>query len=374
MERLIWSDMKIYVGIADKMSVDVWEVNHFFQPIGLPLIILFLKQHTPDWVWSLGVLHCCLSFLTLVFMWKAAEESFGFTTGLISLLIASVHLPWIYMNILALPETIFTFLLSVCAWLTGRIVRRARFMAPLSALWGLCFILAFWLKGTHALWGPLLVMGLFLNSKRQALMPVLALVIPVAAGLALHGAFTYAKIGKVQFSASNSGLNFVEGKCFYKRNSDTAGFTWFSPLYYQLDLKEPKQWDRPFTDTNYYWGQGLACIQRSPFVLFQSVENIAYLFFGNTSWPLNGLPRASKIRLYELFFSVFLICGMVVTARDSFRRFDPGNFLIWGLPVLALFVCVYVFKSEMRYRLPFDIWFIPLSVLGWRSLLKRPDC
>ena len=372
LENQIWSDMKMYAGIADLISADIWQANHFFQPIGLPLVILFLKQYTPDWTMSLAVAHCGLSFLTLVFMWKAAEESFGFTTGLITLLVASVHLPWIYMNTLALPETIFTFLLSVCAWLTGRIVRRRAGPPPvlLPALWGLCFSLAFWLKGTHALWGPLLMIGLLLHQKKQALIPVLALGVPVAGGLALHGAFTYAKIGKVQFSASNSGLNFVEGKCFYKKNTDTSGFTWFSPLYHQLDLREPKQWDRPFTDTSYYWGQGFACIQRSPFVLVQSVENIAYLFFGNTTWPLNNLPRASKIRLYELFFSVFLICGMVVSARDSLRRFDPENFLIWGLPVLALFLCVYVFKSEMRYRLPFDVWFIPLSVLGWRSLLR----
>jgi hypothetical protein len=51
----------------------------------------------------------------------------------------------------------------------------------------------------------------------------------------------------------------------------------------------------------------------------------------------------------------------------SNRRYDL--FLVWGAPILGLFICVYVFKSEIRFRVPFDVYFIPLAVRGWMSII-----
>jgi hypothetical protein len=94
--------------------------------------------------------------------------------------------------------------------------------------------------------------------RRRALIPILALGIPVAAGLTLHGALTYSKIGKVRLTATNSGLNFVEGKVpREEKHSDTAGYTWYSPLYCQLGLKEAKQWIAPLSTPVITGGRGL---------------------------------------------------------------------------------------------------------------------
>ena len=107
--------MNNYVQIADMIGNNVWREYHFFQPVGLSFIILLLKQHTPNWGFYLSFFHCLLSFGTLVFLWRTAEEAFGFKIGLISLIMGSIHSPWIYLTTYALPETIFTFLLSVSA-------------------------------------------------------------------------------------------------------------------------------------------------------------------------------------------------------------------------------------------------------------------
>ena len=369
LDQTVWSDMNNYVQIADMIGNNVWREYHFFQPVGLSFIILLLKQHTPNWGFYLSLFHCLLSFGTLVFLWRTAEEAFGFKIGLISLIMGSIHLPWIYLTTYALPETIFTFLLSVSAWMAARIVKREGLAVVVPAfLWGIFFAGGIWLKGTHALLGPLFLMGLMLYEKRRALIPILALGIPVAAGLTLHGALTYSKIGKVRLTATNSGLNFVEGKCPEKKNRDTAGYTWYSPLYYQLGLKEAKQWDRPFIHAGYYWRQGFACIGEDPFVLVQSLESIPYLFVGNATWPLMFKPNAAKLRLFELLLSLFLICGLAAYWRDSFRSFNVERFLVWDLPILALFLCSYIFKAEVRYRVPFDIWLIPMAVFGWSRL------
>ena len=38
---------------------------------------------------------------------------------------------------------------------------------------------------------------------------------------------------------------------------------------------------------------------------------------------------------------------------------------MWAVPFAALCLCVYVFKSEIRFRVPFDVWLIPMAVDGW---------
>jgi hypothetical protein len=66
------------------------------------------------------------------------------------------------------------------------------------------------------------------------------------------------------------------------------------------------------------------------------------------------------VRLYELFFGAFLIVGLVGWLR-SWR----------GRCRLALFLCVYVFKSEIRFRVPFDVFFMPVALSGWTSIVFR---
>ena len=74
----------------------------------------------------------------------------------------------------------------------------------------------------------------------------------VGAGLILHGVLTYRTIGVFRMSSLAGGLNFIEGKCPSKRNTDPTGSTWLSPIYAQLDMTSAKLWDRPFTDSGYY--------------------------------------------------------------------------------------------------------------------------
>lgn len=365
-----WSDMSIYVSIADQILMGNWKVHHFFQSIGYPLFISFLKLSFNDWALMLSTIQALASFGTLIFMYKLTLKSFGEKTALITLIIASFHLPWVMLPGFALPETFFTFFLSVCAWYTYKIVIEETSVINLM-IWGTSFILGFWLKGTHVFWAPLFLLGLLVQKKKMAIRPVKILSFVLVLGLGLHGYLSYTKIGKIQLSASAGGLNFVEGKCPSKKNQDTNGQWWHSPLYTQLNMNEFKQWDRPFTDSGHYMRKGLECIIDNPLVLIQSVESIPYLFFGNRMWPLSNTPNAPVLRFYELFFSVFLIVGMAVMVREFlYASISIEQKLIWTFPVLSLFLCVYIFKSELRYRIPFDVWFIPLSVNGWMVFLK----
>lgn len=360
-----------YVQTAELINDQIWQPHHFLQPIGFPLILHLVKARIFEWGMALSLAHALLSFASLVLMWRLTEEWFGFKAGIVALALGSIHLPWIYLTNYALPETAFTFLLSAGAWVAGRIVKSGPTPRKLSFLWGILFAGALWLKGTHIFLLPLFACGLLVLHRRKSATAIAALAVSVGAGLALHGVLTYSKIGVVRLTATGGGLNFLEGKCPEKRNFDSLGYSALSPLYYQLDLVAEKRWGRPFTDAGYFWRQGLKCIAKDPFVLVQSFESIPYLFLGNTIWPLNVRPESGKIRLYELFFTAFLLCGLTIRLHDGLRAYSLAEFLVWGVPIVSLFACAYVFKSEARYRVPFDFWLIPLATVGWISLFER---
>lgn len=372
MSSEIWSDMKIYVGISNDISNGVWKATHFFQSIGYPMIMAALRQTTPHMVSVLSTLQAIASLIILVCMYFMTKESLGKRTAQVALFIGSVHLPWILYGNFALPEIFFTMLLSISALLSMRIVKQDKHVFLFSVLWGLSFITAFWLKGTHALWGPLFLLSLFYIHKMNSFKSVLGIGIVVSIGLSMHGLLTYNTIGKIQLSASTSGLNFIEGKCPAKKNIDSLGYSWHSPLYYQLDMDKSKRWNRPFTESGHYFKEGLKCIAQNPFVLIQSFESIPYLFYGNQMWPFNRKPFAQYVRLYELFFSSFLVTGLCVfIATFRKRKGSTEEFVVWLIPVIAIFLCVYIFKSEIRYRVPYDVWFIPIAVYGWLLLVRE---
>jgi hypothetical protein len=111
-----------------------------------------------------------------------------------------------------------------------------------------------------------------------------------------------------------------------------------------------------------------------PLVLVQSLENVPFLFIGNLSWPGHRTSVAAPVRLYELFVAIFLVIGLAVWLRSCWPMRSNGyeRVLVWAMPILALFICAYVFKSEIRYRVPFDVYFIPVAIRGWMSILQAP--
>jgi hypothetical protein len=370
LEASLYSDMANYVQVADDILAGNWQAWHFFQPIGYPLLLSSLKAVGADWLSMLTWTQVIASTATLVLVWIVSTHCFGRAAGLASLAIAALHLPWIVYSGFALSETLFTFALAALALLGWRVATQLRVSD--AVLWGIVFLLALLLKGTHIFLAPLFLLALVWTKGRRSWKAVLAITIVVWSGLIAHGTFTHDRIGSFQMTASAGGLNFLEGKCPYKNNSDSAGFSWFSPLYVQLGRTESRVWDRPFTDSAYYFGVGLECIKDNPLVLLQSLENIPLLFIGNWMWPAGNLPFRDWVRLYELFFSVFAIGGLCAFTTLARPRMTSDNVLVtWVVPLLALILCVYIFKSEIRFRIPFDVWIIPLAVKGWMELWLR---
>lgn len=366
----VWSDMLNYVNISGSVAHGKWDPYHFFQSIGYPMVILFIRKFFSDWGLVLSLLQAILSFLSVWLMFRLASKSFGEKVGLWALILGTFHFPWIGYTGYALPEMMFAFFLMLAAWCSYKIVLEER-MTLYSFGWGMTFLCALWLKGTHVFWGPIFLLGLLFYKKQKALLPCLIISGIVGFGIVSHGILTYKTIGRFQVSASAGGLNFLEGKCSSKENADSVGYSWQSPLYYQLRMDESKKWDRPFTDSGFFMKEGFKCVLENPFSLIQSLESIPFLFIGNTLWPLNQKPYFEKVRLYELLYGMFCLVGITMFVRwlclFGVREEDV---MVWILPVVSLFLCVYVFKSEVRFRVPFDGWIIPIAMKGWYELLQ----
>ena len=286
MSQSLFADMDNYRDIADAILQGDWAPGHFLPAIGFSLVVAAMKLLAADWAAAVGLYHIVISTATVWLVWKAAERGFGPRVGVLTLLVAAVHVPWIVLTTVNLSETTFTFQMALLVWAGLEVVERPT--VRWSALWGLIFVDAFWVKGTHAFLGPLFLLAI-LAMRRWSWASMTRVAVPictvVGAGLLLHGVLTYRTIGVFHMSSLAGGLNFIEGKCPSKRNYDSTGSTWLSPIYAQLGMVSAKMWDRPFTDSSYYMREGLKCIQRDPAVLLVSVENVPFLFTGNFLWP-----------------------------------------------------------------------------------------
>jgi hypothetical protein len=134
-------------------------------------------------------------------------------------------------------------------------------------------------------------------------------------------------------------------------------------------MDKHKKWAEPFSNSSYYMKEGMKCIAKNPWVMVQSLESVPFLFFGNSLWPANWQPFGEKVRLYELLFVFFAVPGILIFFLYASMHQKLDEIIVWGLPVISLFLCVYVFKSEIRYRIPFDIFIIPMALRGREMLL-----
>lgn len=364
-EQYIFSDMKAYHDRAQEMLEGHITKQDFFQPIGMTFF--FMLAFKTGGLELLSWLQLIMSFLTVVFTWRLADKIFGKEVGYVTLLFVAGHYPFIFNSGVYLSECSFTFFISLFMYLL--VLKPYPFHQSWSFLLGLIFIFGFWIKGNFVFFVPLMG-GWYWWTKRN-LRPLMGFTIAVALGLLGHGLVTAELIGKFQLSASNGGLNFIEGKCPAKINRDKDGYFWHSPLFTQISEGKNKYWDQSFTDSSYFMKEGLKCIAEDPVVLLESFRYIPYLLINNELWPsLDTKPEHRKTsRTYNLFFGFWALPGILIGLLLLLKKPREDQFMAIVLPIASLCFLVWLFKGEMRFRIPYDIVIIPLAIWGWWEIL-----
>ena len=87
----LYSDMRIYVGIANQLGSGMWDAKHFFQPIGFPAIVLVFKRLFSDWATALGLFQVAISTATVWLASRCARTAFGPQVGLLTAVVGAFH-------------------------------------------------------------------------------------------------------------------------------------------------------------------------------------------------------------------------------------------------------------------------------------------
>jgi 4-amino-4-deoxy-L-arabinose transferase-like glycosyltransferase len=371
-ESYVFSDMKGYLSTSQAIVASKHGARYYFQPIGYPLILAAVQSL--GWIQheAIKLIHLLTGVGTVLFVWRASRWWLGAEVGRAALLLATFHLPFVMLSGFFLTETIYSFLLAAMLYLLARL--RFPWRAGHALTLGITYGVGGWFKGLNVFFAPILLLWAILWIRRRSRAEICRgaralMFFAVGSGMVFgaHGAFSYFRDGEVLLSASAGGLNFVEGKCPSKNNRDSRGSRWHSPLFVQLGEVTAKTWPRPFYDQAFFWLAGWECVRQRPLVLLTSLRYVHYLFFDNELWPTNVTKYRAASRYYAMFYSLLIFPGIVIGVLRLSRRPRSHQFLP-VLVALSLVFCVWLMKSELRFRVPFDVVFLPLSVLGWTTI------
>lgn len=347
------SDMGGYFERGLEMLQGNFDVGQNFQPLGYTLWSLSIRGIGG---WELhNWLQVFFSWGVVLLTFLMALEYFNTAAAIFAVVVASIHFPQISFTAYHLAETTYGFLLTLSLWYLLKTLRKPT--GTQFIFTGCLLMLAFYFKGNHAFFIPILCLWLLYRYRqdlKRAMKYILALALGCMMVMTPHLIGTAEVYGKPMAGPSAGALNFVEGKCPWKNNRDNSGMSWMSPLFGQTGEKLQKTWDHPFTDQSFFWKEGLKCVRDNPAVMITSFRYIYYLFFGNELWPggfsTQLIPWSDTWRpFYHMVLLPTALLGCILLLK---KNEETQQILMMLL--LSVFITVYIFKSEVRFRVPFD--------------------
>ena len=363
-DQYIYSDMRIMLQTARNITLGNFPSFDVHYPSGYPLLIASVMGFFKNYFFWLKVLHGLFYIIAIVGFTLGARNLYGEKVAFWTACVLSVHFPLHSASGFLLAEVPFTAVLAL-AFYTIAMPMTALKLKRLIVC-GFLLGIAFWIKGTGVLIAPILSVWILCGDqdiiktkclKAGALLG--GFVLPI---ILLHGFYSsFYHLDK--WMPSNGATNWIEGKCPSKNNYDSTGVHFLSPINIQQGNKVKKVWDRPFSESSYYWREGWRCIEERPIVIVESGMQVLYLFIQNVQWP-DGNTRFSKwmtiwggVTGWILLLLFSLSCLVALCGDRS----------VWSyatiIPIIALFMCVWIIKAEIRYRIPFDGFLIIISIV-----------
>ena len=391
-ERFLDSDMYFYTALARRLQdttvpLAPWDVTH---PLGYPAFIALLTSGGG----SLGgvvAVQLVLSCLVPIAVGLIGAAAFGRRTGLLALAAASLYFPFIEFGALFLSEIHFIFWLSLAfaGFLGARGARRRAVAVGLSLAGGFALSLAISMKnvGLLAAIGFFAVEGLALLLARAPrsggapawharLRPWVLRVAMVAVGAApVMGAMaricTRANGGHFCFAGNKPAADFLLGH--YGR---IAGITWAEDQGHGYFFGSPGSHLRHYddkaavpyviSDNASNAAEAWRWIAAHPWeAVVLSLDHIYDTFLGAAMWPSFGHASWHYAHFFQYVFVVLLflptLYACVRVGRRGVRAFLTSRTALVLAPVVALTVTVAIATGEVRYRIPFDIFFIAVA-------------
>lgn len=391
-EAMITSDMSLYIGLARKFAgsgeaLRPWDVTH---PLGYPALVAFLLQGGTSFARVVGV-QIAVSCAVPLALGLLGLATFGRRTAMAAVVFASLYFPFIEYGALFLSEIHFILFLTL-AFAAFHGARRVsgRASLALAAAGGVALSLATALKSVAlpaaVAFFAVEAIALWLRregtptspapSWRARLAPWVvrgAIVIVAAAPLLgfLARVCTRANRGRFCVTGNKVGADFLLGH--YGRIADIQwgedegyGFHFGSPASYLRHYDVHKTVPFPITDSAANADEAWRWIFAHPFeAVVVSIDHLYDTFLGPAMWPTFDSGSWPYAHLSQYVFLVFLfvpaVFALVTAMKAGARAFFTSRTLLVLAPVGALAFTVAVATGEVRYRVPFDIFFIVVA-------------
>jgi hypothetical protein len=408
-EAYVSSDMSMYVSLAKRLGTSPeplkpWDVTH---PLGYPALLSVLLGHGGSFARATNV-QLAVSCLLPLALGLLGAAAFGRRTALAAVAVASVYFPFIEYGALFLSEIHFIFFLTLAfaAFLAAIGAARRGVALALAAAGGLALSIAASLKSVAlpaavAFFGwEAIALALDRDPARPSLAGRLrpwlarAALAAVAASplLALLARVcTRANEGRFCVTGNKVGSDFLLGH--YGRIADMAWApehgVWFqfgSPSAFLHHYSQTARVSFPMTDNAANTAEAWRWIFAHPVdAIVLSLEHVYDTFFGGAMWPTfnDQFWPAAYVAQYAfvafLFIPTVLACRAILSAGlraglwPGLRAFAVSRTALLLAPIAALVFTVAVATGEVRYRVPFDIFFIVIACGFVVGDLRRRD-
>ena len=401
-DNYIYSDMGLYVGLARRIAAHIPlsapDVTH---PLGYSALLAFLMSAGGSLARAvdLQVVVSCLVPLVVGLLGAAA---YGRRTGLLVVVLATFYFPFIEYGALFLSEIHFIFWLALAfagLFAARRLQRRAAALGVAAAA-GFALSVAAALKSValpaaflfFVVDGIALVVGTPGAGQPSSWLARLrpwalrgALVVVAAAPLlgVLARVCTHANRGRFCVTGNKVGADFLMGH--YGRVADVEWrtesadiFRFGSPGALLRHYEQHAVVPISMTDTAANSKEAWRWIFAHPAeAVMLSLDHVYDTFFGPTAWPTFNGPSWPYAELFQLLFVLFLFVPAVFACARVLRRGGraavTSRAALVVAPIAALAITVAIATGEVRYRIPFDIFFIVLAGALFSGDLARVD-
>ena len=398
-EDLILSDMDFYVVLARKIAahdpLGPWEVTH---PLGYSALLAFLISGTDSLARAVNA-QIVISALVPPAVGLLGGAAYGRRTGLLATVFASLYFPFIDYGALFLAELpfILSLALAFAALLAARDARRRAVSLGLAAAGGVALSLAASFKSValpaaivfFAMEAAALVLTRAngASSLRARLMPWLLRGLVVACAAApllgvLARACTRANEGRFCVTGNKAASDFFLG-----HTGRVANVAWETPtrgIGYGSPGSFLRNYDRNVTVTFAIYDSaaniaaGLRWIAAHPGeAIVLSIDHIYDTLFGVAAWPTYGnetwlWAHVSQYLFIALLFVPFVLAWAGI-AKRGLRAAVTSRTALVTAPIAGLLVTVVIATGEVRYRIPFDVFFIAIACAMFTRDLARVD-
>jgi hypothetical protein len=393
-EAFVSSDMSLYVSLARRLLAaggpeGPWDVTH---PLGFPAFLAFLLSGGGSLARAAHV-QLVVSCLVPGAVGLLGAAAFGRRAGLLAVVFASLYFPFIAYGALFLSEVHFTLWLALAfAGFLGAIGTRRRAVSlALAAGGGLALSLAIAMKNV----GLLAALAFFAtegvalvlarptagahppsSSWGTRLRPWALRAAVAAAGaapllVAQTKICTRANGGHFCFAGNKPAADFllghygrIEGLDWQPYDGHPFGFGSPGAVLRHYEGHPKVAW--VIADNAANAAEAWRWIGAHPYdAVVLSFDHIFDTFFGSAMWPSFGDPSWREAHLFQYVFIALLfvptLLGTARVARGGARAFLTSRLALVVSPIGALAITVAIATGEVRYRVPFDVFFIVIA-------------